>query len=245
MATSFTTNVAFAKPANSDTGWDVPINANADLLDGMAAIGGLCVATHESPSSTLNVRVSAGSYVKANGTVGTFAGATSLTLPASSTVCLWLTDSGTLTTGASFPSAAHVRLATVVTDGSTITSITDARVTTQIMGTGLGFLPLTGGTFTDVSAVVILTTGTTNGVEFGSAASDKLGFHGTTPTAQRSGAAQAALTDSTTGTAGTTVSSVGASFSQSTLNNNFASMLNLLNELRAAMVAKGLIKGSA
>lgn len=46
-----------------------------------------------------------------------------------------------------------------------------------------------------------------------------LGFHGATPTPQRAGAAQAVATD-------------------------LESVITLANELRAALVAKGLIKGS-
>lgn len=43
------------------------------------------------------------------------------------------------------------------------------------------------------------------GISVGGAAADRIGFHGTTPVAQRSGAAQTALTDNTTGTATTTL----------------------------------------
>lgn len=42
------------------------------------------------------------------------------------------------------------------------------------------------------------------GVRIGTDAADKIGFNGATPVAQRSGAAQAAITDSTGGTAGAT-----------------------------------------
>jgi hypothetical protein len=50
-----------------------------------------------------------------------------------------------------------------------------------------------------------------------------------------------ALTDNTSGTAGSTVSNVGASFSQGTLNNNFATIATRLNELMAAMRDAGLL----
>lgn len=49
------------------------------------------------------------------------------------------------------------------------------------------------------------------------------------------------LTDSTSGTASSTVANVGASFSQVTLNNNFASILTKVNDLRAALRAAGLM----
>jgi hypothetical protein len=49
------------------------------------------------------------------------------------------------------------------------------------------------------------------------------------------------LTDSTSGTAGDTIANVGASFSQATLNNNFASMLTKVNDIRAVLRAAGLM----
>lgn len=59
-----------------------------------------------------------------------------------------------------------------------------------------------------------------DGTVIGQSAADKVGFFGATPVAQRAGAAQAVSTDA-------------------------ASVIVLANELRAAMVALGLIKGSA
>lgn len=46
-----------------------------------------------------------------------------------------------------------------------------------------------------------------------------------------------ALTDSTTGTPTNTINDVGASFSQSTLNDNFASLVDEINKLRSDLVA--------
>lgn len=48
-------------------------------------------------------------------------------------------------------------------------------------------------------------TQTSAGAQIGKTADQSVGFHGATPSAQRAGSAQAALTDSTTGTAGTTL----------------------------------------
>ena len=62
-------------------------------------------------------------------------------------------------------------------------------------------------------------TGTSDGVWLGESGG-KIGFFGTTPTAQRANSSQAVATDTT-------------------------STQTLANELRAAMVAFGLIKGSA
>jgi hypothetical protein len=77
--------------------------------------------------------------------------------------------------------------------------------------------------------------GSPDGGMLGSATTEKVGFHGTAPTAQRSGAAQAALTVATLSLGGygwATQSGAEAAHA-------------LLVEIRAALVAKGLIKGSS
>src|SRR5262245_42305017 len=51
----------------------------------------------------------------------------------------------------------------------------------------------------------VTTRNNTNGLTVGTKTTDKLSFHGAAPVVQRSGVAQSALTDSTTGTAGTTL----------------------------------------
>lgn len=91
----------------------------------------------------------------------------------------------------------------------------------------------------------IVSTGTTTGYQLGSAASDKLAFWGKTPIVQPSGANQGALTDSTTGTAGFTLSDVGIVFSQAAINSNFASLARLVDNIRTALVNTGVFKGAA
>src|SRR5690349_7795814 len=102
----------------------------------MTAIGGLVVTPTEVPSASLNVRVTGGNYIKADGTIGTFAGVSSYAMAASTTSCLWLTDAGALTAGAAFPTTAHVRLAQVVAGPTSIGSVVDNRVQCRIAGTG-------------------------------------------------------------------------------------------------------------
>src|SRR4051794_8313568 len=103
MPTSYTTNAFLNKPAAADRHWDVPLNANADFLDGISAVGKLLVTSKESPSTTLNVRVTAGTYVKSDGTVGGYAGLPAYGVPASSSLYVWLSDAGVLAAGAAFP----------------------------------------------------------------------------------------------------------------------------------------------
>jgi hypothetical protein len=83
------------------------------------------------------------------------------------------------------------------------------------------------------------------GTSLGSAVTEKVSVYGVTPIVQRSGANQAALTDSTTGVAAFTLVDAGAAYSQANVNANFASIARLLNQLRSDLVAFGVIKGSA
>src|SRR5579875_3642151 len=136
MSNTYTPNAKLAMPAIGDTGWAVPLNGNCALLDALAPVGGLAVTTKEVPSASLNVTVAAGTYIKQDGTIGTFAGSTSQAIAASSTKVLYLdlTNAGALTVAASYPTTAHVRLATVVTSATTISSITDNRQCFDVVG---------------------------------------------------------------------------------------------------------------
>lgn len=157
MSTSWTTNVGLGVPAFDDRNYHTPINAGLSLLDSLGAIGPLSVRATDPgasvllPSTTLKINVAAGSYKKADGTVASYAGASSQTLSASVTTYLWLTDGGTLTTGSSYPAATNiVRLAHVTTNGTAVTAIVDDRCPWESFGAGVGtvYLPLAGGTMT-------------------------------------------------------------------------------------------------
>lgn len=74
-----------------------------------------------------------------------------------------------------------------------------------------------------------------DGITMGLTTTDLVSFHGVTPVAQRSGAAQAAVAT----TAPTNTSPYGYTTSAQA-----AAIVTLVNELRAALVEKGLIKGS-
>lgn len=81
-----------------------------------------------------------------------------------------------------------------------------------------------------------LSDGGPDGTCLGQSAADEISLYGVTPIVQRSGADQAAVTT----TAATTTTPWG--FSTSTQANG---IVTLVNELRAALVALGAIKGSA
>ncbi len=74
-----------------------------------------------------------------------------------------------------------------------------------------------------------------DGQVIGAAAASKVALHGATPVSQRASAAQAAVAT----TAPTNTTPYGYSQEQAT------AILTLLNEIRAALVEKGIIKGSA
>jgi len=80
-----------------------------------------------------------------------------------------------------------------------------------------------------------LSDGNGDGVCVGQSATDKVGFYGATPIVQRASADQAAVAT----TAPTNSSPYGYSQAQAT------AIITLVNELRAALVAAGIIKGSA
>lgn len=69
----------------------------------------------------------------------------------------------------------------------------------------------------------------------GQSTTSKVGFHGATPVVQRSGASQAAVSN----TASTTTTPAG--YATTTQAN---AIVTLVNELRAALVEKGIIAGA-
>jgi D-serine deaminase-like pyridoxal phosphate-dependent protein len=172
MSNTYTPNTKMAMPAIGDTGWAVPVNGNCALLDALSSVGGLAVTTTEVPSASLNVAVASGTYIKQDGTIAAFAGASPQAIAASSTQVLYLdlTNSGALTVAAAYPSTPHVRLATVATGSSTISSITDNRQCFNVVGAW--------------ADGVNITLGTGAGTQLGTSPSQKLGFFGKTPSTQ-------------------------------------------------------------
>ena len=173
MANTYTPNVQLAMPATGDRTWNLPVNGNAQALDALAPVGALAVVTTEVPSASLNIRVAAGCFLRQGGTIGTYAGSVSQAMMASATSYLYLdlTSSGGLAVSTvGFPTTAHVRLATVVSGLTTITSITDARIAFDV-----------AGSFVDGTNLIL---GTTTGTQIGTAANQKLAFFGKTPVVQ-------------------------------------------------------------
>lgn len=92
-----------------------------------------------------------------------------------------------------------------------------------------------------------LSWGSPSGVSLGQSATDLISFYNATPVARPAGAAQAAITDGSTGTANsaTGVAALTGTYNSTLLINAFATIVAQGNALRSALVSVGLIKGAA
>lgn len=117
---------------------------------------------------------------------------------------------------------------------------TDALCKTLTASGGVTAATLTGAisstgdtTLADGKNIIV---GSTTGTMVATATTQKLAFHGATPVTQRAGAARAAIV----ATGSTNITPYGfATAAQAD------AIVTLANELRAALVAKGIIKGAA
>lgn len=149
MSTSYGARTGLGTPATNDRNWDVPLAADLTLLDSINALGALMVDFAEHPSATLNVRVAAGMFRKMDGSTVTYAGTSAQAIATASTKVVYLTNAGTLTVAASYPtSGPYFPLATVVAGATTITSITDNRPAPTIVcgSANVGTATLVAGT---------------------------------------------------------------------------------------------------
>ena len=93
-----------------------------------------------------------------------------------------------------------------------------------------------------------LSSGDVDGTVLGQSSSDLIGFYGATPVARRAGSTlQAALTNSSGGTANTTtgIATITATYNSTIIANAIATICAQLEEVRGALVSVGLLKGSA
>lgn len=183
MATTYTSRTKLAKPGPADREWNLPLNANAEALDALAPVGGLCVTSTEVPSTSLRVQAAPGRYQQPDGSINAFAGATFFPLPANATSYLYINSLNALASSiVGFPATTHVPLAAVETSAAAIQSIVDLRVVCGVTGTGSRpYLPLSGGTLTNGATIAA---GTAAGLKIGAAPSQKLGFWGAAPIAR-------------------------------------------------------------
>ncbi len=86
-----------------------------------------------------------------------------------------------------------------------------------------------------------------DGHQVGPATTSLIGFYGSTPLSQRSGAAQAAVTDASGGTAAATngILTLTGTYNSAILGNAIATLAAQSNAIRNALVSIGLIKGAS
>lgn len=84
-------------------------------------------------------------------------------------------------------------------------------------------------------------------VYVGAASTDLVGFYGTTPVAQPAGAAQAAVTDASGGTAAPTngILTITGTYNSVILADAIATLAAQGNAIQAALVSVGIMKGAA
>lgn len=86
-----------------------------------------------------------------------------------------------------------------------------------------------------------------DGFVYGQTSAKLIGFYGATPIAQPSGAAQAAVTDASGGTAAATngILTLTGTYNSAIIANAIATLAAQGNALRNALVSLGIVKGSA
>ena len=105
-----------------------------------------------------------------------------------------------------------------------------------VLAPGLGDVLTVSTTAVTIADAINVVLGSTTGTKIGTAISQKFAFHDAAPVIQRAGAAQAAV-------AATGATNVGP-YGYSTLAQADA-IVTLVNEIRATLVEKGLMKGAA
>lgn len=139
-------------------------------------------------------------------------------------------------------SARRLRFKATGTDSLFLLSSTAASFASTVM------LTLNGGlTMADATDIAV---GTTTGTKIGTATTQKIGLWGVTPVVQPASANQAGITDSTGGTASTTLGAItaGAAYAQADMvavKNALASIARLQDAMRTALVTTGIMKGAA
>lgn len=136
MPDAYTPNLNLDMIAAEDTDYVERYASTLAYLDTLTALGSLAVASVDMPNDNLNIKVAAGSFRKADGTLVVYAGTASQAVTAATTNYVYLDDSATLhvnTTG--FPTNC-VRLATVLAGPTNLLSIADARVPWTLVGVG-------------------------------------------------------------------------------------------------------------
>ena len=228
----FTTGVTLPKinqadnTTNSATGQLLSINAQN--ATGTTSIGGALV-------------LASGTGTSANGTVTIQEGGNSVASFAAGTGLTVFKSLLQFGTGASSPVIQQASVSTNSATGQTLAIHAQNATGTTSVG---GNLSLAAGTGTSTYGTVVISGQSVslddnNGLVKLQINSTGLGFFATTPVAQATRATNAPLT-AAAGSASSTINDVGVSFNQATLNNNFKSIVTMLNALEAIIHSCGL-----
>ena len=120
---------------------------------------------------------------------------------------------------------------------TSVVQVVDERIQCSVSGTGLGFVLKAGDTMT--GPLTVASPGTGSPLVVADSVHRLVGFFGVTPASQAT--ALTPLASSSSGVASDTLADVGALFSQSVLNNNFASLAAKVDALIAALKLHGLM----
>jgi hypothetical protein len=169
---------------------------------------------------------------------------------ASAAIALSKLATGALPTAITVASANIVDGTIVNADVSASAAVAGTKIAPDFGSQNIVTTGTLGAGATTLSAALTLgnndiVSGTGAGTKIGTSASQKLGFFDKTPVVQPAAANQAALTNSTGGTADGTLAAVSGTGDDADINNNFTELHTLLNEIRTALVNLGLIKGAA
>jgi hypothetical protein len=169
---------------------------------------------------------------------------------ASAAIALSKLATGALPTAITVASANIVDGTIVNADVSASAAIAGTKVAPDFGSQNIVTTGTLGAGATTLSAALTLgnnniVSGTAAGTKIGTSTTQKLGFFDKTPVVQPAAANQAALTNSTGGTADGTLAAVSGTGDDADINNNFTELHTLLNEIRTALVNLGLIKGAA
>jgi hypothetical protein len=169
---------------------------------------------------------------------------------ASASIALSKLATGALPTAITVASANLVDGTIVNADVSASAAIAGSKIAPDFGSQNIVTTGTLGAGATTLSAALTLgnndiVSGTGAGTKIGTSASQKLGFFDKTPVVQPAAANQAALTNSTGGTADGTLAAVSGTGDDADINNNFTELHTLLTEIRTALVNLGLIKGAA
>jgi hypothetical protein len=169
---------------------------------------------------------------------------------ASAAIALSKLATGALPTAITVASANLVDGTIVNADVSASAAIAGTKIAPDFGSQNIVTTGTLGAGATTLSAALTLgnndiVSGTGAGTKIGTSTTQKLGFFDKTPVVQPAAANQAALTNSTGGTADGTLAAVSGTGDDADINNNFTELHVLLNEIRTALVNLGLIKGAA